>query len=70
METYETYCLIPKGAELARPLDLLFHFDHVVYHDGATDHPIRSASEAANAFSKLMRDGDFIRHNAAANVMQ
>ena len=61
METYDTYCLIPERTELIRPLDLLFYFDDVVYHDGVIDHPIRSASEAANAFSNLLRDGDFIR---------
>jgi hypothetical protein len=61
METYDTYCLVPEGADLAEALDRLFSFDGVVYHDEAVDHRIHSGSAAATAFALLMRDGDSIR---------
>jgi hypothetical protein len=66
METYDTYCLVPESADLAEPLDRLFRFDGVVYHDGAVDHPIHSGSAAATAFALLMRVGDSIRFRQSA----
>jgi hypothetical protein len=65
METYDTYCLVPEGAEMAKALDRLFRFDNVIYHDGVADHCIRSGGEAAATFSRLMRDGDFIRFHVS-----
>jgi len=61
METYDTYCLVPEGVDLAEVLDRLFRFEGVIYHDGVTDHRINEGREAASAFSRLMQDGDFIR---------
>jgi hypothetical protein len=65
METYDTYCLIPEGVDLAEPLDRLFRFDGVVYHDGADDHRIHAGQAAATAFLRLMRNGDFIRFDVS-----
>ena len=65
METYDTYCLVPEGVDLAEALDRLFCFDSVIYHDGVTDHRIQAGPEAATAFSRLMREGDFIRFHAS-----
>ena len=65
METYETYCLVPERADLAEALDRLFFFDSVVYHDGDADHRIQAGLEAATAFSRLMRNGDFIRFHVS-----
>jgi hypothetical protein len=65
METYDTYCLVPEAVELAEVLDRLFCFDGVIYHDGVADHHIQAGTEAARAFSRLMRDGDFIRFHVS-----
>lgn len=65
METYDTYCLIPEGVNLAESLDRLFCFDGVVYHDGDDDHRVHAGQEAATAFSRLMRNGDFIRFDVS-----
>lgn len=65
METVDIYGLVPSGADLARLLDRLFHFDEVIYHDGAADHRVRSGSEAEALFSALMKDGDFLRFQAS-----
>lgn len=61
METYDTYCLVPESIDLAEVLNRLFQFEGVIYHDGAVDHRIHDGVEAASVFSRLMRDGDFIR---------
>jgi len=61
METVDTYCLLPEGADLTAVLDRLFRFTHEVYHDGEAEHRIASARDAAAAFSRLMRNGDAVR---------
>ena len=61
METYDTYCLVPEGVGLAEALNRLFYFESVIYHDGVADHRIEAGAQAATTFSRLMRDGDFIR---------
>lgn len=66
METCDTYCLVPEDVDIAGVLDRLFLFEGVVYHDGETDHRIRDGSEAASAFSRLMRDGEFIRFHVSS----
>lgn len=65
METYDTYCLVPEGVEFTEALDRLFCFENVIYHDGVVDHRIRTGTEAATAFTRLMRDGDFIRFHVS-----
>ena len=65
METYDTYCLVPESVDLATALDRLFCFESVIYHDGDADRPIQAGADAATAFSRLMRDGDFVRFHVS-----
>lgn len=65
METYDTYCLVPASADLAALVDALFLFNHVVFHDGERDHPIRSGADAALAFRSRMGDHDHVRFHSA-----
>jgi hypothetical protein len=65
MQTVDTYCLLPEGADLGATLIRLFLFDGVVFHDGHVDHDVRSGPEAAKTFERLMRNGDHIRFHTS-----